>query len=474
MQTEFGVDGGGKNGELAGAAEDLPEGDEVVTRRYEFFKYIGPFDAETGEAMADAVAADGVHGVGTVTYADHFDPTTGEWVTVTVDLSTVEIVGEFFGAQMSAFDAAPNLGLIDNLQSGDVGVAYPERTVVVAGGSPFLAHISSGVLPLGMTLDQITGILSGTPIVAGLYTFTVEASEVGGATVSKTYNVTIAGIGGPVSFTIDASASPTIGGTITGAGIYNDGNLVTLDAIPNSGYYFVDWTEGGAHFAFTKTYSFTAVGNRSLIANFTADNLAPTTSASLAGVLGGGGWYVGNVEVTLTAGDDLSGVNQTYYKIDGGATQNYAGPFTLATSGSHTVEFWSDDVAGNSETTRSQAVKIDVATPSVSIASVPPKIWPANGKIISVTITGTVTDTGSGPDVGSGTYSTVDSYGQLQPSGVFTIAPNGNYSFTIQLDSTRNKKDPAGRTYTVTVNAADVAGHGASSSVSVLVPLHKN
>jgi hypothetical protein len=174
MQTEFGADGGGKNGELAGAAEDLPDGDEVVTRRYEFFKYIGPFDAETGEAMADEVAADGIHGVGTVTYADYFDPNTGEWVTVTVDLSTVEVIGEFFGAQMSAFDAAPNLGLIDNLQAGDVGVPYPERTVVVGSGLPFLASVNSGVLPLGLTFDPVTGILSGTPIAAGLYTFTIE------------------------------------------------------------------------------------------------------------------------------------------------------------------------------------------------------------------------------------------------------------------------------------------------------------
>jgi hypothetical protein len=292
--------------------------------------------------------------------------------------------------------------------------------------------------------------------------------------VSKTYNVTIAGLAGPASFTIDVVALPVAGGSITGVGIYSDGDPVTLEAIPNAGYFFVDWTEGGAHFAFTKIYSFTAVGNRNLVANFLADNGAPTTSAALSGALGGGGWYVGNVDITLTAGDDLSGVNQTFYKIDGGATQSYAGPFTIASSGSHTIEFWSDDVAGNTEAAQSQAVKIDVAAPGVSISSDPPKIWPANGKLVTVTISGTVTDNASGPDVGSGTYSTVDSYGQLEPSGVFTIAPNGTYSFTIQIDSTRNKKDPAGRTYTITVNAADVAGYGTSNATVVLVPLRKN
>ena len=30
------------------------------------------------------------------------------------------------------------------------------------------------------------------------------------------------------------------------------------------------------------------------------------------------GWYVSNVNVTLTATDDMSGVNVTYYRINGG------------------------------------------------------------------------------------------------------------------------------------------------------------
>jgi hypothetical protein len=44
------IPGGGANDELAAAPEDLPNGDEVVTRRYEFYKYTGPLDEESGEA----------------------------------------------------------------------------------------------------------------------------------------------------------------------------------------------------------------------------------------------------------------------------------------------------------------------------------------------------------------------------------------------------------------------------------------
>jgi hypothetical protein len=58
----------------------------VVTRRYEFYKYTGPLDEESGEAMADAVGADGIHGSGMRTYNHHM--VGGEWVTVTEDMAT--------------------------------------------------------------------------------------------------------------------------------------------------------------------------------------------------------------------------------------------------------------------------------------------------------------------------------------------------------------------------------------------------
>jgi hypothetical protein len=95
LQTEF-ANAANPKGVLQGAEEDLPEGDEIITRRYEFYKYTGPFDMESGEAVADAVAANGTNGVGTVTFNSSIDPATGEWVTQTVDLSTNVVVGDFF------------------------------------------------------------------------------------------------------------------------------------------------------------------------------------------------------------------------------------------------------------------------------------------------------------------------------------------------------------------------------------------
>jgi hypothetical protein len=256
LQTDFNAQDGGVNGELAGAAEELPGGDEVITRRYEFYKYTGPFDAESGEAMADTVGLDGIHGVGTVTYNDHIDPITHEWVVVTVDLSTIEIVGDFFGAQMSAFDAAPALGLIDHIQDGEVNAAYADRTIVIPGGAPFLASIKSGALPGGMILDSISGVLSGTPTAAGVFTFEIEAADINGTVATNTYTVTISGDAVPATYNLTTSASPLVGGTTSGDGTFNSGDIALVEAVPNPEYDFVSWTHDGTVLSVSSSFSF--------------------------------------------------------------------------------------------------------------------------------------------------------------------------------------------------------------------------
>ena len=268
LQTEF-ANAGNPKGELRGLPEDLPGGDEVITRRYEFYKYLGPIDAESGEAMADQVGPDGIHGVGSATYNDHIDPESGEWVTVTVDLSIVEVVGDFFGAQMSGFDIAPVLGLIDHIPDGELNVPYAERTVVVPGtDTPFHAT-TSGSLPDGTTLDEFTGVFSGTPTAPGVFTFTVDARDLFSDAVlaSKTYTVTIPG-GVPVTNTITTHASPVAGGSTTGDGIFDNGTPVTVVAAHSPDYAFVNWTEGGIEVSVFAVYPFTVTADRTLRANF--------------------------------------------------------------------------------------------------------------------------------------------------------------------------------------------------------------
>ena len=81
--------------------------------------------------------------------------------------------------------------------------------------------------------------------------------------------------------------------------------------------------------------------------------------------------YIDSATLHLSATDNLggSGVAHTYYKLDGGA-QTEGSAVTVWTVGSHTLEFWSVDVAGNTEL--HHFVSFDVAEDAMAhIASGP-------------------------------------------------------------------------------------------------------
>jgi len=98
------------------------------------------------------------------------------------------------------------------------------------------------------------------------------------------------------------------------------------------------------------------------------DGTPPVTSASLLGRLGNEGWWRSTVAVTLTATDDNSGVASTTYRVDGGGWQTYASPVQISGDGAHALDFYSTDLAGNVEGTRSVGFRIDATAPQTEIA----------------------------------------------------------------------------------------------------------
>lgn len=72
-------------------------------------------------------------------------------------------------------------------------------------------------------------------------------------------------------YTISTVASPDGTGTITGAGSYYENQDVFLNATPNSGYGFVNWTVGGSEVSTSASYSFKAgAADATYTANFEA------------------------------------------------------------------------------------------------------------------------------------------------------------------------------------------------------------
>jgi len=87
------------------------------------------------------------------------------------------------------------------------------------------------------------------------------------------------------------------------------------------------------------------------------DFTPPVTKADLSGAKSGSVW-TGPVKVELKAKDNVSGVEATYYSIDGSTRTYYTGPFKIATVGKHTLDFWSVDIAGNVERKNSDTFQI--------------------------------------------------------------------------------------------------------------------
>jgi hypothetical protein len=114
----------------------------------------------------------------------------------------------------------------------------------------------------------------------------------------------------------------------------------------------------------------------------------------------------------------------------------------------------------------------DVTPPVITVSATPKTLWPPNGQMVPVTISGTITDTDSSVDPNTPpAYAVKDEYGLIQPSGqITTLDASGRYSFTIQLQASRNGSDRDGRHYTITVRAVDDEGNEGSATAIVTVP----
>ena len=112
-------------------------------------------------------------------------------------------------------------------------------------------------------------------------------------------------VGNPQTYTINVSANPTEGGTVTGGGTYNEGTFCSVMATPASGYEFVNWTEGGNVVSTSASYTFTVTGNRTLVANFQEQivyySIRLTANPTDGGTLTGGGSYQQGATCTVTA-----------------------------------------------------------------------------------------------------------------------------------------------------------------------------
>lgn len=124
------------------------------------------------------------------------------------------------------------------------------------------------------------------------------------------------------------------------------------------------------------------------------DAEAPVTTASLSPEQpdGANGWYASPVTVALQATDDVAGVAETVYSLNGGASwQLYTAPLTFDTDGTYEFSFRSTDYVGNAEEPQSLSFRIDSTAPAIdpgSLAAFRHEVQAQSGKQISTEAAG--------------------------------------------------------------------------------------
>lgn len=178
-----------------------------------------------------------------------YDAESVDWQTITGTPVLSNDDGDIFQQPEPAVTAAIRVKLIDNrppmpptivaesLPDGMEGEAYSSR-LIAKGTAPITWSIVSGVLPEGLSLNEDTGEISGTPAGEGTEVFTVMAVNALGEDI-KEFSITIAKAPETEYAVIVRDDGHGTGSADPASA--TAGTEITLTAAPNAGYHFKEW-----------------------------------------------------------------------------------------------------------------------------------------------------------------------------------------------------------------------------------------
>ena len=211
-----------------------------------------------------------------------------------------------------------------------------------------------------------------------------------------------------------------------------------------------------------------------------SDGVDPNTTATVTPLPNAHGWNRATpVNVVLEATDVASGLNDTpagwvdqiQYSLAGAQSgadtivPGHSASLSVAPEGVTTVRYFATDAAGNEETERTLAVKIDLTAPVLTgPASDDCILWPPNHERVAVR---RASDALSG--VASLEVVSATSNESLDPSDVAVVETEDG-GRALELRAERSGGSKSGRVYHLTLTAKDKADNAVTETLTCTVP----
>jgi FtsP/CotA-like multicopper oxidase with cupredoxin domain len=129
----------------------------------------------------------------TTTHAITGTPTTAGVSNVTI--SVTDAMSVVVSKPFSITITASTLTITTTaLANGEITVPYSQTLAATGGTLPYTWSLSAGTLPAGLALNAASGVISGTPTVAGTSNFTVRVTSANALTATKPLSIVVVGL----------------------------------------------------------------------------------------------------------------------------------------------------------------------------------------------------------------------------------------------------------------------------------------
>ncbi len=367
----------------------------------------------------------------------------------------------------------PSITLTQTLPSGTYGTPYSGQVSASLGTAPYTYAVTAGTLPTGLSLNNSTGAITGTPTSAGSYNFTITSTDSNGYSASQAYTVAIGKA--PLNVTVANAAFtyggtyPTLTGTVASPGFVNNDTAASTGLTYATTVATTNTSTVGTYTISASLSNATAQNNYNLTVTtgtLTINKATPVLTAPMASTITYGQMLSAS---TLSGGTAMNGTTTVSgsFAWTNGATIPNAGSTTA-----YSVTFNPTDTTDYNTATVNVTPTVNKATPTLTAPTASAITY--GQTLASSTLTGgtamngTVTVGGSfawtdstiAPNAGTPSYSVT-----------FTPTDGSNYNTnTIQVTVTVNKATPtitmpptaSSLTYGQTLSASTLTGGTAS------------